>query len=155
MIRLVPEFWKLNSSGCGTISSLCLQIADVLWWEAYHECGTCTLNTIYQAKYLFFLIMLHPVQLLRKIQNVYNTQIWSSSTLTLKEEKSWDVYFEPDSTVHCLTTNHSVCLRSSTCVCSSLWNWLCPLWRCLVCHHLKQKIHLELVQLIFTVLKLF
>lgn len=33
---------------------------------------------------IFFLIMLHPVQLLRKIQNVYNTQIWSSSTFTLE-----------------------------------------------------------------------
>lgn len=74
MIRLFPKFWKLNSNSHHWTIVLSMAVAlrysvvgSLPWvWHLHLEYS-------YQAKYLVFLIMLHPEQLSRKIQNVYNT----------------------------------------------------------------------------------
>lgn len=133
MIRLFPKFWKLNSNSHHRIkSSLGQQIWDILWWEAYHECSTYTLNTVTKTNILFSLSCCTQSKS-RERSKTCITQIRSSSMLWLnKDQKSWYVGFVPDSTFHFLRTNHSLCLRSSTYICTSLWTWLCP-WDDVLC----------------------
>lgn len=133
MIRLFPKFWKLNSNSHHRIKVLSMA-ADLRYpvVEAYHECSTYTLNTVTKTN-IWFSLSCCTQSKSRERSKTCITQIWSSSTLWLnKDQKSWYVGFVPDSTFHFLRTNHSLCLRSSTYICTSLWTWLCP-WDGVLC----------------------
>lgn len=95
---------------------LCGSISDTLWWEAYCEWCTYTFNTVIKPNTWFSLSCCIQINSWER-SSMCIIQIWSSSTLWLnKDQKSWYMGFESNSTPHFLRTNHSLCLRSSTCV---------------------------------------
>lgn len=154
MIRLFPKFWKLNSNSHRWTIVLSMAadlrnsvVGSLPWvWHLY-------LEYCYQAKY-WFSLSCYTQSNSQERSKLCIIQMKQLNAWLNKDQKSWDVGIESDSTFRFLRTSHSLCLRSSTYICPSLWNWLCP-WDDVLSQCLEQKInYLELVQLTTVILHL-
>lgn len=144
MIRSFPDFGKLNCSHHQRTGILAVDLRCSV--VKYHERDTYALNTFAKPSIQFSLSCCIWEDSWERPKNVCDEQLFECL-------KSWNKDLELHPIFHFLMINHSLCLRSSTCIITVKLTG--SMWRCPLSYYLEQIIIHHLVQFISATLKLF